>query len=324
MSKLHQISIKNFKAFREFDFDLEGKHLLLYGPNGSGKSSLYWSLYTFLQSASKPHEGKLGISKYFSPDEHENLLNHHEQESPDTKPGSISLSFHDADNQIEQLEINENHHGTHNKPLILKGDLASDFVTYRFFFGFSHYRNSQNFDMWPLFEREILPFCVSTSGASPLACWKRIELGTPNPHRLKGVGGSNAYDRFAQATYVFAGILPEIVDTISAKAQEFYKEHFSSDDSAKVTLKLKVTQNAYCEGTSKSTFRFKKPVISFGVQVNGKNILRPQSFFNEAKMTQLALSIRFAASLVNLHDSEVKLYLFILRNGISFLSEATP
>ena len=35
-SRLHRIEIRNFKAFREFSLDLEGRHLLVYGPNGSG------------------------------------------------------------------------------------------------------------------------------------------------------------------------------------------------------------------------------------------------------------------------------------------------
>lgn len=37
------------------------------------------------------------------------------------------------------------------------------------------------------------------------------------------------------------------------------------------------------------------------------NVARPQSFLNEAKLTQLTLSVRFTASMVNLHDSDLKL-----------------
>ena len=52
---------------------------------------------------------------------------------------------------------------------------------------------------------------------------------------------------------------------------------------------------------------FIRPVIEFGIQVGSQSITRPQVFLNEAKLTQLALSIRFAASLVNLHESDLKL-----------------
>jgi adenine-specific DNA-methyltransferase len=64
--------------------NLEGRHLLLYGGNGAGKSSLYWALYTFLQSARKP---KNGIAKYFDPANPQNLLNLHEQKEATPEAG---------------------------------------------------------------------------------------------------------------------------------------------------------------------------------------------------------------------------------------------
>lgn len=73
-SRLHRIEITNFKAFRQFTLVPEGRHLCVYGGNGSGKSSLYWALYTFLQSARKSQGG---IKKYFdpTPENQEQLLN---------------------------------------------------------------------------------------------------------------------------------------------------------------------------------------------------------------------------------------------------------
>lgn len=179
-SRLHRIDIHSFKAFREFTLDLEGRHLLVYGPNGSGKSSLYWALYTFLQSARKPTPG---VAKYFDPADPQNLLNIHEQGVLNPHPGEISLTLRNAaTNNDSTYQISLTTHGTRNQPVILKGDLASDFITYRFFFGFSHFRNSQKFNLWPLFETEILPFCVSTRGQVPLDCWLKVRNANPNPH----------------------------------------------------------------------------------------------------------------------------------------------
>ncbi len=57
MRKIHQIKIRNFKAFQqEQTFDLKGKNVLAYGNNGSGKSSLFWALYTLTQSSIKQDE----------------------------------------------------------------------------------------------------------------------------------------------------------------------------------------------------------------------------------------------------------------------------
>jgi len=304
--RLHHVAITNFKAFRQFKLALEGRHLLVYGANGAGKSSLYWALYTFLQSARK--RPAHCIAKYFDPADAQNLLNIHEQAEVAPKPGEIALTLRDAATRNDTTyRISQADHGTFNQPAILKGELASDFITYRFFFGFSHFRNSEKFNLWPLFEREILPFCVSTGGQSPYDLWQKIKSGDPNPTASRGLGGAYSYDDFKRNTGSFAAILPGIVDGISVEAQRFYDKHFSTGDSAKVTFKLGVTTNASATGSSQSDFRFAPPEIEFGIQIDGQTITRPQSFLNEAKLTQLALSVRFAASLVNLHDSNFKL-----------------
>lgn len=305
-ARLHHIAITNFKAFRQFELALEGRHLLVYGANGAGKSSLYWALYTFLQSARK--RPAHCIAKYFDPTDPQNLLNIHEQAEAAPKPGEVALTLRDTATRNDSIyRISQADHGTFNQPAILKGELASDFITYRFFFGFSHFRNSEKFNLWPLFEREILPFCVSTGGQSPHDMWQKIKSGDPNPTASRGLGGAYSYDDFKRNTDSFAAILPGIVDSISVEAQRFYDAHFSSGDSAKVTLKLGVTTNVSATGSSQSDFRFVAPEIEFGIQIAGQTVTRPQSFLNEAKLTQLALSVRFAASLVNLHDSELKL-----------------
>jgi energy-coupling factor transporter ATP-binding protein EcfA2 len=305
-ARLHHISITNFKAFREFSLKLEGRHLLVYGANGAGKSSLYWALYTFLQSAGKKPVGSIG--KYFDPANLQNLLNLYEQKEAAPKPGEIALTLRDMATRNDSMyRISQADHGTFNQPAILKGDLASDFITYRFFFGFADFRNSQTFDIWPMFEKEILPFCVSTGGEPPYDMWQKIRSGEANPNARLGKSGAAAYARFQRDTTNFAGVITSVVDAISTKAQEFYEEHFSADDPAKVTLKVAVTTAPSATGSNKDDFEFKVPVIEFGVQLDGTTVTKPQSFLNEAKLTQLALSIRFAASLVNLHESDLKL-----------------
>ena len=63
--RIQRIEAKAFKAFKHLDFKLDGRNLLAYGANGSGKSSLYWTLYTFLQSAQKQ---PTDVAKYFDKD----------------------------------------------------------------------------------------------------------------------------------------------------------------------------------------------------------------------------------------------------------------
>jgi hypothetical protein len=137
--------------------------------------------------------------------------------------------------------------------------------------------------------------------------WRRISSGDPNPLQQRGIAGADAYDRFSQNTTSFAGVIRAVVDAISTEAQKFYDNHFAADDPAKVTLKLAVTTPPSAAGSNQNDFKFTLPVIEFGVQLDGITVTKPQSFLNEAKLTQLALSVRFAASLVNLHESDLKL-----------------
>lgn len=310
--RLQKIEITNFKAFREFILDLDGRHLLVYGDNGVGKSSLYWSLYTFLQSARKP-TGE--VEKYFTPDGSQTLLNIHEQKEAAPRLGRLALTFRDtATTSDSAFKITKDDHETKRHPLIEKGDLASDFITYRFFFGFSDFKNSKDFNLWPIFRDEILPFCVSTTTVpeTPLDWWRKIESGNANPSKKRGPAATKAYSRFQRNTDGFALVLDSIVQLISNKAQEFYDRHFASDDPLKITLKLavpkdKATNKPLAPAYNRATKIFTPPEILFGLQVDSNPISRPQSFLNEAKLTQLALSVRFAASLVNLHESDLKL-----------------
>ena len=58
MQRIKRILLNNFKFFSgESVIDFDGKNMLLYGDNGSGKSSIYWALYTFLQSVFKNDVG---------------------------------------------------------------------------------------------------------------------------------------------------------------------------------------------------------------------------------------------------------------------------
>ena len=60
---VEKIVLKNFKAFRQEQvIDFKNKNVLIYGNNGAGKSSVFWAIYTFLQSSIK---SRADVEKYF-------------------------------------------------------------------------------------------------------------------------------------------------------------------------------------------------------------------------------------------------------------------
>lgn len=301
--RIKSIQIKNFKAFQDLQLNLAGRHLLAYGANGSGKSSLYWALYTHLQSAAKSTDQ---VRKYFMPENEENLLNIFASEGTE---GEISLTLQNDNGSVtHSYLISRDQHGTALVPDILKANLASDFINYRVLFNFYHFTNSQTVDLWPVFEREILPFCRSSLHADVSGLWSEILNNNPysevQRRRLRGPHASYLYQQYEDKIVLFDRTLDEILDSITKSAQKFYDGHFKETGEPELKLDIKLLQILDYD---RKKHQLILPKIGLAIRLDGKPILKPQTFLNEGKLTQVALSIRFAATQTQLHDAPLKL-----------------
>lgn len=300
--RIKSIQIKNFKAFQDLKVNLDGRHLLAYGGNGSGKSSLYWALYTFLQSGSKATDQ---VQKYFDPDHAEKLLNIHAAAG---SSGEITLTLQNEDGSATTgYTIAKDQHGTKSVPEIVTGNLASDFITYRVLFSFYNFTNSQQIDLWPVFEREILPFCQSSVLEDISALWLEVKNDDPfkkiQQRGYQGYHTTALYNRYDGKIKRLNQALDEVMSSISKKAQEFYTRHFQQTTEPALELEVKMTQPVNYD---RRQHKLTHPSVGLGVRLPSGPII-PHTFLNEAKLTQIALSIRLAATLVNLQDSPLKL-----------------
>lgn len=302
--RVERIEVRAFKAFKHLDFKLDGRHLLAYGGNGAGKSSLYWTLYTFLQSAAKTTPD---VAKYFEIDGKQNLLNVHAS-APEMAEAAVMVTLKGADNSFGSVyALTHELHDTKGDPAVSKANLASDFITYRVLSSFYQFRNSQVIDLWPVFEQEILPFAQGTSTKDIAALWGKLKR---DPFMESEGSGETKwfrkqrYHRFDRDIDRFNQALNEAVASISISAQDFYDKHFS-ELGQKVELRVGIT--AKLPPYDRYGHRLGAPSIGFEVKLNGSRLQKPQSFLNEAKLTQLALSVRFGATLAHLHDSPMKL-----------------
>ena len=154
MAKINEIVINGFKAFPSLQtIELEGKHLLMYGENGSGKSYIYYALHCIFNSYRKPDKGK----KYFDNSNSQNLINR------------SFLPINDSDNPYVAVNWSDGDGNTFSSKVFEKGcedlkelaEIETYFVNHQLLNGFFNFTNSNSINLFPIFQREILPYKYS-------------------------------------------------------------------------------------------------------------------------------------------------------------------
>ncbi len=319
MKRISKLTINNFKAFKESEtLNFASKNILVHGTNGSGKSSVYWTLYTFLQSSVKTDLGE--VHKYFVLNGPESLRNIH---ALDTADSFIELELEDTASLVKQTYkiseslVNTQETGDSN---IKDANQASDFINYRLLLNFYNSAHSEEIELFPVFYRDILPYFSNANGENFGALLKNISKNTPvkrkeaerirreeieagstprvTPLKLGVKTISKIYADYSLEIASFNAALDTFVTELIQPANTFLNTHFlNGDNSLRISLSL-ATGASYSR--EKATFIF--PSIKMTVEQlredgSYKIINRPHSFLNEARLTQIALSVRLAAML---------------------------
>lgn len=311
MKKIKEIRIQNFKAFQQEQvFPINGKHVLVYGNNGSGKSSLFWALYTLLQSSIKDDEGvKKYFKKYVASNKatHQTLKNVFMDEDEDS---FIKLTSIDTKTQHEEtFTISHDLINTNDdtSTLIQELNLASDFINYKLLHNFYRASHKQEVNLWPVFERDIFPFL--TEGTQN---WLNDIIKTPTmdvPRTPKGaVASRNRKQTYINEIDTLNEKIQNLLNEISSHANKFLKDHFfEGKEVIKVALsfdkkfKFDLIKNKIWED-NKQGQRHDQLHIKLGVEIyddpipeKWRTIERVQSFLNEAQLTRIAIGIRIGA-----------------------------
>ena len=140
MKRIKEIQVKNFKAFQdEQPFKINGKNVLVYGNNGSGKSSLFWALYTLLQSSTK---ADTGVQKYFKKyldsdiSTHQTLKNVFVDENEDSYIKLTAIDTVTGREDIYTISHDTINTNNDDDTLIQELNLASDFINYKLLHNF--------------------------------------------------------------------------------------------------------------------------------------------------------------------------------------------
>ena len=304
MPKIKSIEIRNFKFFtNQAAISVNAKHLLIYGENGSGKSSLYWALYTLLESANKP---ATEVKKYFVRDDrNEDLLNIYAQPNADGSYDSFVKVTLD-DNTI--YEISGSNTTSINNNDAQQSRRASDFLSYRLLFKTHIVKHRDTIDFFEVFEGEIMPY-IEFTYEIPYTDFSNFTTGQPLPTPSNSKSVSEIW------THLQTNIPPAIVATPELRSS--YTETYNGFKTQFETLLNEIQQQANdilqnkfgypIQINIEPTFdnyrftarQFTKPSIKIPLVVSQynnttSNISRPQSFLNEAKLSAISLAIRLA------------------------------
>ena len=294
MKGLQRIRIKNFKAFsKQEEIKLGGKNLLVYGENGSGKSSLYFAIYTFLQCSNTQKNWK----KYFSKTSLESLLNIHSL----NEPSHIQLTIQGITKKNYELTVTKN--DPRKYQLLKDMNLASDFISHRLLINFYNFRNSKEINLFSVFQRDIFPFfqLTTTRGSEYYSdvfdqLNKKLPVtlvrGKKQPVNQK----SKAFTDYEELLNRFNTQLGDLIQQVNSKATDFYTEHFNDNkEELQIFLQYKEPLNI---NSVINDLKLNQPHIKLYIKQkvgpSFKKVDRPQSFLNEAKLTALALTIRFS------------------------------
>ena len=311
MATITQIEIDGFKAFpKNFKLDLgTGKNLLLYGENGSGKSSLYYALHALLQSVFKDDKG----AKYFKPGDtngeefiinNEHLINifRFNEAKDNTYTPYVRITFDDG--KIWRLDnggLSSENGGNESDIRMLNKNSA--FINHSYISRFHAARNSEEIDLWNVFYKDILPFHLPAGETQFLAdLYNEIVSecnSSPKPRTSRNSLKNKIVD--------FNSYLELLVGNINKRASSIYNDYFRSVGDHELTIKIAYYKKEAPENINKDNYQLyygrditgllelSTPKIGIEIKENGILILKPQSHFNEARLTAIALAVRFAA-----------------------------
>jgi len=320
MKKINSIHINNFKFFPECQpIEIAGKNTLLYGENGSGKSSLYWALYTLLESSEKNDPTQ--IQKYFVKTNPESLVNINaavDNQGIDNSFVKITLDDNSS------FEISYQNHSINTNQLAKESLLASDFLNYKLLQRSHNFRHSQEINMFPMFEEAVLgyvqfppvnwhdnngtKFQMTNAGA----IWKIVSNGPDKTYPDKSgkaayptkKSHNSAYKEFDDLSKGFITGIKNLIQKINNSANPILKHKLGYN----IKFRLDFIVHKYRVFT---IAKYEAPVYEIRLVIedfNGKGpILKPQSFLNEARLSAIALSIRLAILEERIPDAEVKI-----------------
>lgn len=330
---INNIQITNFKFFKEpFLLELKGNNLLMYGENGSGKSSIYWAFYTIFQSCFKDPT-KEDAQKYFLADHSENLRN---KFSKKDEGSSLKIELISKDGVTRQYTDSDEICNTHtaDDTLMLLSAGSCDFLNYKFLSEILDFKNSEENDIFDIIESDILPSMVCSIGFSSkyvtsdkekiLAYWWKVINEIPKD-LPKNSRQKSQFNQSKQEYKDFQSLIRDFNDEFENRLKDLVREaNKKLKTKFKIPVEIELTPTKVEFNKRRANTRrgydgiVHRPKVIITAKMTNvslpdgpSNIPHPKSFFNEAKLTCIALAFRLAAVEMRYKGNDAVSALFI-------------
>lgn len=282
--KIKTIELQHYKAFGEYErLEVDGKNVLIYGNNGSGKTSLAHALQALIQSSAKTIDD---IHQTFDRRYDHNIVN---LDMPDDATAFVRVTT-DDDARYE-YSLNGN---TNNNQVLKGANQVSDFINYRLLLRFFMFHEAQDIDIFPIIQDQFFSFWTDTARNQTYQDWfAELETKLGNLKAKKKGKESPPYTQFVESLTEFNNTVQRQILNLNEHANDFLKIYLSPDDPIGVTLRF--IRGFELDSDPKKRFDLHPPICILALSVNGKPVNRPHTFLNEARLTALALALRFAA-----------------------------
>jgi hypothetical protein len=306
MHRIHKVIFNNFKYFYlKEELEFNEKNVLIYGENGSGKSSIYWGIHAFLQSIFKIQPD---VQKYFDVTSNERLLNIYKND--DSK---VEIELRELGNNAIKKTISYDVVNTSDSQEIKEAARYSDFINYRLLFNHYNYFNSGEIDLFPIFEKDILPLVSFATGLKPISdatfnntkdVWDDLNVDHEHeeiPLELIKDRVDKKAQEYPDLLNLVVGLNEEFSSYLDSLLESINEDFIKKGFDLNLNIKLELVPSELKRGALISENLFKYSVTPPKIKLIVKDldtgiiIPKPQTFLNEAKFSAIALSIRFAA-----------------------------
>lgn len=200
----------------------------------------------------------------------------------------------------------------------LPAQIHGCFVNHQFLFHFFNFRNSQRINLFPVFIKDILPFCKDDNTG--------LHIGEMYDEITASIikKGRHIHPDYISNIEYFNKAVKKVVEDINIYASDRYNESFKDEDDNELVIRLRydsnfdkpeddtneywlkydniielVKENGEIKERKSSYKKLNEPFIGLEISEkmpdgNLRKIVKPHTYFNEAKLTAIALSVRFA------------------------------